>query len=177
MAKCRGCGHIGGDADRFCTECGRRLPWDGKLRWRKTWDDGLGWIRRHWRAVVQSGWLAALFWFCGWWWGFTGATWEGQALVSIMLTSLAVFGGRWIRMVGRWTRSESGKEWLLGQVGWLSFGATFWLSIWLLPDAEGVEQVLGRITGAALIGGISVALWHIVKWAWRKHREDTEAGR
>lgn len=60
MAICKDCGHTGGDADRFCTACGRRLPWN----------DGLGWIRRHWRAVVQFRWLASLFWFYGWLWGW-----------------------------------------------------------------------------------------------------------
>ena len=180
MAKCKGCGHAGGETDRFCTECGRRLTWHYELGWRKPWNDGLGWIRRHWWAVVQFGWLAALFWFCGWLWvgGYSAnASWFDQGLPAAVLAALAMFGGRGVRMVGRWARSASGREWLLGQVSWLTFGAGFCLSIWLLPDAEGATQVLGRITAAAALGGVSVALWHIGKWAWRKHREDTAAGR
>ena len=175
MAKCRICGYAVGEADRFCTSCGRRLP-PGLLAEMRGW-------ARAWPALLSFGWLAGLFWvFQG---GFLADPTVRDLIRAALFAGLALGGIKLARALGAWAVSGAARAWFVGQMSWVIFWAVSGGAWFVLPGVEGAATVdryggfeddmplwMGKLLICGALGAAGLGMWHLGRWIRRRHLED-----
>ena len=169
MAKCRTCGFAVGEADRFCTSCGRRLP-PGLLAEMRGW-------ARAWPAWLSFGWLTVLFWVFGGGFWADATVWDWDLIGAALFAGLSLGGIKLARAMGTWVVSGAGRTWFLRQIPW----GVFWvvsLGAWyLLPAAEGINDEgvplwTVKLGLCAMLGLAGFGMWHLGLWIRRRYLEE-----
>ena len=171
MAKCRSCGYAVGEADRFCTNCGRRLP-GGLL------NEMRGWARA-WPAWLSFGWMTGLFWvFGGGFWSVgPDTTVFEQVIGPALFAGLSLGGIKLARALGAWAVSGAGRAWFLRQIPWGVFWGVSWAAWFVLPGAEGTSDEgvplwTVKLGVCVVLGLAGFGMWHLGLWIRRRYLEE-----